>query len=116
MIGVILTINNDHLVRRPIGFLMQTHGDLYEVELNFYIALLSARLQTFKGAYFLNPLNAELNPICHLLTLLGAHPLFHISRIRVKIVVRVNYFLKLNYLCYGAKDYLSVRYESVINI
>ena len=32
---------------------------------------------------FLNPLNAELNPICHLLTLLGAHPVFHISRIRV---------------------------------
>jgi len=30
-----------------------------------------------------NPLNAELNPICHLLTLLGAHPIFHISRIRV---------------------------------
>jgi hypothetical protein len=28
--------------------------------------------------------NAELNPICHLLALLGAHPIFHISRIRVK--------------------------------
>jgi hypothetical protein len=33
-----------------------------------------------------NPLNAELNPICHLLTLLGAHPIFYISRIRVNIV------------------------------
>jgi hypothetical protein len=31
-----------------------------------------------------NPLNAELNPICHLLALLGAHPIFHASRIRVK--------------------------------
>jgi hypothetical protein len=31
----------------------------------------------------LNPVNAELNPICHLLALLGAHPKFHISRIRV---------------------------------
>jgi len=31
-----------------------------------------------------NPLNAELNPICHLLALLGAHPIFHVSRIRVK--------------------------------
>jgi len=30
-----------------------------------------------------NPLNAELNPICHLLTLLGAHHIFHVSRIRV---------------------------------
>ena len=32
----------------------------------------------------LNPLNAKLNPICHLLALLGAHPIFHVSRIRVK--------------------------------
>jgi len=30
-----------------------------------------------------NPLNAELNPICHLLALLGAHHILHISRIRV---------------------------------
>ena len=30
-------------------------------------------------------LNAELNPICHLLALLGAHPIFHVSRIRVKL-------------------------------
>ena len=32
---------------------------------------------------FLNPLNAELNPICHLLVLLGAHHILHVSRIRV---------------------------------
>ena len=31
-----------------------------------------------------NPLNAELNPICHLLALLGAHPILHVSGIRVK--------------------------------
>jgi len=31
-----------------------------------------------------NPLNAELNPICYLLALLGAHPFLHVSRIRVK--------------------------------
>ena len=30
-----------------------------------------------------NPLNAELNPICHLLALLGAHHTLHFSRIRV---------------------------------
>ena len=34
--------------------------------------------------YFLfNHLNAKLNPICHLLALLGAHHILHISRIRV---------------------------------
>jgi len=31
----------------------------------------------------INPLNTELNPICHLLTLLGAHHILHVSRIRV---------------------------------
>jgi hypothetical protein len=32
---------------------------------------------------FLNPLNAELSPIYHLLALLRAHPILHVSRIRV---------------------------------
>jgi len=30
----------------------------------------------------INHLNAELNPICHLLALLGAHHIFHISGLR----------------------------------
>ena len=33
---------------------------------------------------WINPLNAELNPICYLLALLGAHHFLHLSRIRVK--------------------------------
>ena len=32
----------------------------------------------------INPLNAKLNPICHLLALLGAHTILHVSRISVK--------------------------------
>ena len=32
----------------------------------------------------INPLNAELNPICYLLALLGAHHFLHVSGIRVK--------------------------------
>jgi hypothetical protein len=32
----------------------------------------------------LNPLNAKLNPIYNLLVLLGAHHIFHVSRIGVK--------------------------------
>jgi hypothetical protein len=40
--------------------------------------------QVKKNFSQVNPLNAELNPICHLLALLGAHHIFHISRIRVK--------------------------------
>jgi len=34
--------------------------------------------------FLLNPLNPELNPICCLLALLGAHHFLHVSRIRVK--------------------------------
>jgi len=39
---------------------------------------------TFTSLRQFNPLNAELNPICHFLTLLGAHHIFHVSGIRVK--------------------------------
>ena len=35
-------------------------------------------------SYF-NPLNTELNSICHLLTLVGAHHILHVSRVRVNI-------------------------------
>jgi len=34
-----------------------------------------------------NPLSAELNPICHLLALLGADHIVDVSRIRVKLVI-----------------------------
>jgi len=57
-----------------------------------------------------HPLNAELNPICYLLTLLGDHPIFHISRIRVNgrklyflpllvIAVSLETFGKPSYVC-----------------
>jgi len=39
--------------------------------------------QTIHFYTVLNPLNAKLNPICHLLALLEAHHIFHVSRIRV---------------------------------
>jgi len=32
-----------------------------------------------------NPLKAKLNPICHLLALLGSHNTLHVSRIRVNM-------------------------------
>jgi len=34
--------------------------------------------------YIFNPLNAELNPICHLLALLGSTTIVVVSRLRVK--------------------------------
>jgi hypothetical protein len=41
---------------------------------------------TVISVYCINPLNAELNPICHLLALLGAHHIFHISGLRVNVL------------------------------
>ena len=38
------------------------------------------------GGSAFNTLNAELNPICHLLALLGAHHILHVSRVRVKVL------------------------------
>jgi len=36
--------------------------------------------------YTINPLKPELNSICYLLALLGAHHFLHVSRIRVKLL------------------------------
>ena len=46
----------------------------------------------------LNPLKPELNPICNLLALLGAHHFLHVSRIRVKSLT----FRRLMSYTYGA--------------
>jgi hypothetical protein len=35
--------------------------------------------------YKFNSFNAKLNPICHLLVLLGVHSILHVSRIMVNI-------------------------------
>ena len=45
-----------------------------------------------------NPLKPELNPICYLLALLGAHHFLHFSRIRVKLLI----FRRLMSYIYGA--------------
>ena len=34
--------------------------------------------------FFINPLSAELNPVCHLLALLGGATIVVVSRLRVK--------------------------------
>jgi hypothetical protein len=43
-----------------------------------------------EGYELFNPLNAKLNPICHLLILLGAHHILHVSRIRVNDLQQKN--------------------------
>jgi len=55
-------------------------------------------LQILKVNCMFNPLNPELNPICYLLALLGAHHFLHVSRIRVKLLT---FRLLMSYI-YGA--------------
>ena len=40
----------------------------------------------YMGRKVLNTLKPELNPICYLLALLGAHHFLHVSRIRVQLL------------------------------
>jgi hypothetical protein len=55
--------------------------------------------KTCKSSF--NPLNAELNPICHLLALLGVHHIFHVSGLRVNVNFNVNFKIvfKTIHLC-----------------
>ena len=46
------------------------------------------------------PLNPELNPICYLLALLGAHHFLHVSSIRVKLYVSPVYVAKVCHALY----------------
>ena len=48
-----------------------------------------------------NHLNTDLNPICHLLALLGAHHILHVSRIRVNVHGSVH---RKNILIYIQQD------------
>ena len=52
----------------------------------------------------INPLNPELNPICYLLALLGAHHFLHVSRIRVKSLTfrRLMSYIYIYIYIYGA--------------
>ena len=65
------------------------------------------------GLWFINPLNAELNPICYLLALLGAHHFLHVSRIKVKPVTLVFISISATLPCVSyisAHEYYPVSY------
>ena len=73
--------------------------------LNIHITIIRRWFQTLFKFHFLvsdllwfNPLKPELNPICYLLALLGAHHFLHVSRITVKILT---FKLLMSYI-YGA--------------
>ena len=79
--------------------LLQTeHTDSHSLPTKQLIT--SDHYHSVAAAYYkFNPLNAELNPICYLLALLGAHHFLHVSRIRVKsLTLR----LLMSYIYMGA--------------
>jgi hypothetical protein len=62
---------------------------------DFYIKVTVRRYK-----FLFNPLNAELNPICHLLALLGTHHILHVSRVRVNnqpdaLIIQIYSVIKL---------------------
>ena len=59
----------------------------------------------------LNPLNAELNPICHLLALLEAHHILHVSKVRVKGLNITGFILANNQL--DAQFFMCVYFYSL---
>ena len=60
-----------------------------------------------------NPLNAELNPICHLLALLGAHDFLHVSRIRVKLLT-FRLLMSYIYICIYIYDISRLRVNTIV--
>jgi hypothetical protein len=65
---------------------------------------LSKFLKEIDDCKVFNPLNAELNFICHLLALLGAHHIFHVSRLSVKKELKL--FL-LFHAFYSVEEFVS---------
>jgi hypothetical protein len=64
----------------------------------------------------INPLNAELNPMCHLLALLGAHHILHVSKIRVNKVLSSlnNKIIVSGLFCDLQKAFNCINYDIII--
>ena len=56
----------------------------HHISTGFYLQASWADFQCKAFHEIINPLNAELNPICHLVALLGVHHFLHVSWTRVK--------------------------------
>jgi len=66
----------------------------------YILCYISTVMRTFMSRCLINPLNAKLNPICHLLALLGAHHILHVSRIRVKKRFKIKFTLYIHFFFY----------------
>jgi len=73
-------IDNAYIFSKQIGNLKQVRS-LYFLHWTFVRVTLLIQV----GNLLISSLKAELNPICLLLALLGAAPILHVSKIKVKL-------------------------------
>jgi len=71
---------------------------IYLLIMRVNLLIMRVNLLIMRVNLLINPLKPELNPICYLLALLGAHHFLHVSRIRVKSLT----FRRLMSYIYGA--------------
>ena len=65
--------------------ILQYSGDyMYQLPVWYNSSAFFPRGVFISHVFTANPLNAELNPICYFLALLGAHHILHVSKVRVK--------------------------------
>ena len=79
-----ITIRNV-INNQTVSIHMRTYLETSRKYLDLGSVITISKTKLFSEMY-VNPLNPELNPICYLLALLGAHHFLHVSRIRVKLL------------------------------
>jgi hypothetical protein len=80
--GVGLGLSLLNYICEVLGSKMLTGSPAIPMSFSSFNDLLHLKLGHGSFHPRLNTLNTELNPICHLLALLGAHHIFHVSMIR----------------------------------
>ena len=83
-LGVMWTVDTKFSPDRSVSFGCKTRGLADMISLYNSVFERHTTKAPYSTVNLLNPLNAELKPICYLLALLGAHHFLHVSRIRVK--------------------------------
>jgi len=85
------------LCRKHNGALACTTGDQNQLKIFHIFSISTTSTVTISDVCnvvatvaYINPLNAKLNPTCHLLAFLGAHHILHFSRVRVNCEVICN--------------------------
>jgi len=91
-------ITTNFLINSPKPFLVHRQYACAVITTVIIVAVHANNTGNLKENYLINPLSPELNPICYLLALLGAHHFLHVSRIRVRLLT---FRLLMSYI-YGA--------------